>query len=463
MNRSSAIPWIVGGVCAIVLLYLGSFAYRFADERLYADSGYYLFWTINDGGFRIEHGRWVLALAEWPALLASLFGFEMPALILSHSFANVLFTGLSSLFAGLVLKDERTVLALCAAQLIGLTHGLFCPVFELYYGFALILLLHATLTNERLNGRIRLLLAISLLILALSSHPMAWPLLLGMPFLLDRRDRRAFLVPVTLVTIGFALLRWHSMSVYESAQLGFANRLLSFAPVRLMMPWKLWEELQRALRHYPDVLALAVSGAAILSVEKRWRLLLVHLTGIAALYIAVGLYLPDAPHDRYREQVDFGFSAWTMLVLFAVVWPTRSWRPLLLTLVVLGIGYRIAEAERMSPYYSARTDWLRGLVAEGRAVPSHRAIIDPNGISFGTVNERVAPYWSPGVETLLLSAREGPENTASVITTDDLECPGVPENLDELVLRCWDVLPTTRLNARLFQMPQGEYVHISLE
>lgn len=458
MNRlMMRAPLLVG---ILTLLYVLTFAVRRADERLYADSGYYLFWTINDGRFHIEHGRWVLALAEWPALLVSRIGMPMPAAILAHSCANVLFTGLAVILAGLVLKDVRTMLALCAAQLIGLTHGLFCPVFELYYGFALILLLHATLTNDRLDGRTRLLLALPLLLLALSSHPMAWLLLAGLSLLLDHRERRPFLLPAALVILAFGAFRWMTISTYESAQLGFAKRLISLAPLRLFAPARLWEQAGRMLQHYPDVLALAAVSALVLAQERRWRLLAIHLIGFVALYILSGIYLPDALHDRYREQVDFGFAAWTLSVLFMAIWRFHRWRPVFLTLLVLGIGYRITEAERVAPFYSARTAWFRELVSEGRNVPSHKAIIDPQGIAFGTIDDRVAPYWSTGVETLLLSAREGPQRTVSVITTDDLECMGVPEKLDQVVLRCWDILPPSRLNARLFRMPSGEYVHL---
>ncbi|MBK7945407.1 MAG: hypothetical protein IPJ85_08915 [Flavobacteriales bacterium] len=71
------------------LAYLIVFAWRFADERLYADSGYYLARVINEGGFRIEHGRWVLAFSQLLPLAGAKLGLGMKALILVHSLNNV--------------------------------------------------------------------------------------------------------------------------------------------------------------------------------------------------------------------------------------------------------------------------------------------------------------------------------------------------------------------------------------
>ncbi|MBK9176979.1 MAG: hypothetical protein IPM46_11740 [Flavobacteriales bacterium] len=447
-------PLIIGSV---ILLYVLAFAWRFADERLYADSGYYLIRTINEGGFRIEHGRWVLGLAEWLPLLGSKLGADLPAIIRLHSLGNVVFLLLASAYALLVLRDHRAVLMLCTAQLIGLTHGLFCPVFELYYGMSLIILLHATLSHGEMNGYIKLALASLLLLLALSSHPMAWLLLVGAIALLDHRDRRAFFIPMLLITVGFAIVRWQGMSVYEAAQLGFAKRLVSFAPLRLFAPETLMQQALRIVQHYPDTLTLSTLCGIALWHEKRRRTLLLFVVGMLMLFVLTGIYLPDATHDRYREQVDFGFTAWMLLVLFARVWPLERWRVPVPVLLLLCVSFRMTEAERVAPYYTKRTQWHRELVTTARKQGLHKAIIDLQGIAFGTVDDRVSPYWSTGVETLILSAKEGPEATVSVITTDDAVCPGIADNLDYVVLRCWDVFDESWLDPRWFQLPHGRY------
>ena len=46
-------------------------------------------------------------------------------------------------------------MALAAVQLIGLTHGLFCPIFELYYGVALLIILRAVVKDHTLHAYLR--------------------------------------------------------------------------------------------------------------------------------------------------------------------------------------------------------------------------------------------------------------------------------------------------------------------
>ena len=178
------------------------------------------------------------------------------------------------------------------------------------------------------------------------------------------------------------------------------------------------------------------------------------------MYLAVGLYLPEPTHDRYREQVDFAFTAWTFIVILLSVWEITVWRPALLTVFVACLGFRLAYIGSIAPSYSARTTWEKELIADARHQGMHKAIIDPMNTAFGTLDDRVAPYWSLGVESLLLSAKDGPERAVSIITTDDLQCPGVPENLDKVVMRCWDVLDPEALSARYFQLGSGSYFRL---
>ena len=449
---------LITGLWVLVIGMLAVFAWRYADERLYADSGYYLFRVINESDVHVEHGRWVLMLAQAIPLLGVKLGLEMGTIVKLHSLSNVVFLALSITYAVGVLKDRRTAILIAMSQVLGLAHGLFCPVFELYYGVGLVLLFHATLTNDAMNGYQRMALASLLFLGALSSHPMAWPLLLGSLVLLDRRQRRPVIRILILIVIAFAIVRGLTMSTYEAAQISFVQRLAFPSLVfGLFTPDVLLEQLRRVLLHYPDVFALAVFSVVILwrSDQRRSALLLV--AGSLGLYILVGLYLPDAAHDRYREQVDYAFTAWTLLVILSRVWPLERWWPALLILMVVCTGYRVMYVSSIASYYEARTQWQQDLIASARAQHIQKAIIDPQGIAFGTVDDRVSPYWSTGVETLLLSAKEGAERTVSIITTDDLQCPVVPEHLDKLVLRCWDVLEPDEINRRYFRLEEAPY------
>ncbi|HRH37511.1 MAG TPA: hypothetical protein PK760_04155, partial [Flavobacteriales bacterium] len=120
-------------------------------------------------------------------------------------------------------------------------------------------------------------------------------------------------------------------------------------------------------------------------------------------------------------------------------------------------AYRVFEAERVAASYVQRTQWQRDRIAEAHEQGLRKAIVETGNIEFGTSEDRVGLYWSTGVESLLLSAKEGPDRTVSVITTDDLQEPAVISGLDQLVLRRWDVLDPGYLDARWFAPLSGRY------
>lgn len=445
--------WIIG-----IPAYLLAFAWRFANERLYADSGYYLARVINEGAFHIEHGRWVLALPELLPLLAVKLGAALPVVILLHSLGNVLFLGAAVLFAWRVLDDQRSAMLLVGLHIIGLAHGLFCPVFELYYGVALLVLFLAVLGSDRFTGAVGMALLLLFFIGAISSHPMTLLLAAGSLVITRVHWQRSTVLPLLIALIGVVLFRALTMSAYEVAQLSFVQRLaFPWLVLPLFSPSFLLGQIERVLAHYPDVLATAFFTISLLFHYRSWRTLFIFVLGLLALHVLTGLYLPDPTHDRYREQVDFGFAAWTLIVAFTAVWPMHERRIALLLLLIVCGAYRIAHIERIAPLYAARTEWQLGLIEEARTKGMQKAIIDPQGITFGTPDDRVAPYWSTGIECLLLSAKDGPSSTISIITTDDLECPGVRDHLDKFVFRCWDVLEPEDLDARYFRLAPGSY------
>ena len=441
-----------------VLVFLGWFAWRFAPERLYSDSGYYLFHVVNEGGFHIEHGRWVLALSQLLPWLGVKLGLPLSQLIVLHSLNNVIFLMLSLVFVIGVLKDLRSGLALSAIHLVGLTHGLFCPIFELYYGVALIVVFRAVLRKERLAAPWRWGLLSVLFLGILSSHFLGVLLVLGVLFI-DRswRDRRLFIL---LMVLFLAHLAWHSltMSAYERERLGFIDPL--GRPTQLLDLFSLERLLALGgylLRKYPDLLAVVLfCVAALWRNKRRWELLVFHVV-LLVLYVLIGLYHPDLGYDRYSEQLNFAFAAWVVLVLcHPELRPPRGPIPVL-TLIVLATLFRMAEAVRVAPFYEARTAWHRDRIEQAHDLSLTKGIVRAD-LEFGTPHDHVDMSWSTSVESLLLSSCSGPERTVSLITDWDVQFEDVSTKLDSFIFRRWDVMDPAALDRVYFTPPEGRYV-----
>lgn len=456
------VPKLTLLLCGGIVLFLLMFAIQQADQRIYADSGYYLARVINEGSFHIEHGRWVLALSQVFPLLGVLLGLPMKVLILLHSLNNVLFLVACLWFAARVLQDKRAAVALAATHLVGLTHGLFCPSFELYYGVDLLILFQALLVSGQLGKPARWILLVALFIGALSSHFMML-LLAGGVLLIGPhwRDRR-LMFTLGIATAAFLAIRFATMSYYESQQIGFIQRLAFPSEVLPLFSLDiLGTQLTRAWQHYPDVLLLAIITSIALWRSRQRRMLALFWLVLLAIHVLTGLYMPWPEHDRYREQVDFAAPAWVVIIAAHRLLPLIQWRLPLLVLCILCAGYRMICAEWIAPYYEARTRWQENWISQARSAGLPKVIVDPAGVTFGPPGHKVSVYWSTGVECLLRSAKDGPDAVVSVITTDDLECAGVPENLDKFVFRCWDVLDSSYLNPRYFKLGPGSYVPLT--
>lgn len=439
------------------LAYLIVFAWRFADERLYADSGYYLARVINEGGFRIEHGRWVLALSQLLPLAGAKLGLGMKALILLHSLNNVVWLAACMLIAWRWLRAPWAALVLCTLHLVGLTHGLFCPIFELYYGADLLILLLCVVRADHLRTATRYASAGVLLFVVASSHLFGAVLAVGALALLQIWRDRKLTALLIAVLIAQSVVHGATLSDYEKDHLSFVHKLsdpealgLAFAPKVLI------ESLEYAVRHYPDALLLALFTAFVLIRQgARWDAFL-FATLLFAMAALVLLKLPGFMHDRYREQVNFALVAGILITIGLKVVTNPAWRKPALLTVLLAIGYRMMQAERIAPYYAQRTRMTLNEIAQAHALGKSKIIVE--GMAwFGPEHHTIDRSWSTSVESLLLSAKAGPDSTVSIITHQDLERIEVQQALDGFVFRRWDILDPGWLDPRWFTAPTGRY------
>lgn len=441
-----------------IVAFLAVFAWRFADERLYSDSGYYLAWVINGEGFHIEHGRWVLALSQMLPLIGVKLGVSMKGLILLHSLNNVLWLGACVLFASRVLRDRPAVITLACVHLIGLTHGLFCPIFELYYGVDLLILFHAVYRSDRLSSGWRWILLVVFFVGALSSHFFALVLAAGL-LAVERiwLDRRTMIVFASLVVIHL-LVRWLTLSAYETDGLVSLIGAMNSANIAyLLSPSHLLELCAYAMRHYLDVIVFAVAAIVVL-LRSHQRRTAMFFTVVALLLLALCiLYRSGSIHDRYREQVNFALVAWVIVMFCMQVLPLARWRTMAFAMLIAASLFRMVRAEWIAPWYAERTALVRAQIELTHAHQLSKAIVR-SPVYFGPPHHLIDLSWSTSVESLLLSAKAGPQATVSLITSEDLEAPGVREHLDSFIFRRWDILDPSWLNAHYFDAPTGRYV-----
>ena len=441
-----------------ILAYLVLFAVRFADERLFMDSGYYLVRVINEGTLRIEHGRWVLAFAELLPLAGVKLGLSMKTLIMLHSLNNVTWMIGCIVVAWRILGDRQAALTIALLHLLGLAHGLFCPVFELYYGADLIVLFIALLRAGHLPPRFRMPMLVAIGALAASCHAIGF-LLIGAMLLLEQcRVPRKEAIILTVMLALVATVRIITASSYEKESAAFLLKAKELPVLTRVFGWEnLLGLLRYGLFHYPDVLMLAMITIIALFRARRRGAALFFALFLLMMHILISLKLPGYLHDRYREQVNLGATAWVTMVLMMYTPLTDRLRRALPILLLAAITYRIVTADSLASYYAERKEHIeRGISLAHESGRSKGIIAAP--VYFGPEHDLIELGWSVPVESLLLSAKPGPESTVSLITTEDIREGGLDGQLRAFWFRRWDTMPESWLDERWFIPPSGEYV-----
>ncbi|MGV3638393.1 MAG: hypothetical protein ACO1NQ_12205, partial [Flavobacteriales bacterium] len=133
----------------MALSVLAAFAVYFAQERMYADAGYFLVRLIDEEGFHVINQRWLMPLIQWLPLLGIKLGLSLKSITVLYSLGNIALSVAAFLYVNGVLRDRNHALILLATQFVGLAQALFCPVFELYYGAILLITLRALLQRDQ--------------------------------------------------------------------------------------------------------------------------------------------------------------------------------------------------------------------------------------------------------------------------------------------------------------------------
>lgn len=440
-----------------VLVWMSAFAVCFAKERLYADAGYFLVRLLDEEWFHVINHRWVMPLIQGPPLLGIKLGLDLPAVVVLHSVSNILFATIAFLFTLLVLRDHTHAMVVLGTQVIGLTHALFCPVFELYYGAMLLIVLRAVIHSSCLHTGWRFALALALFILVASCHFLGLLLLLLMLLLdrtaVDRTLRWSFAVALGLV-LTYRLLE---LSTYEDRALGTVLlRLRSDGLLWTLAPARLAGHGIQAIAHYPDAIGLAIM-ATIAAWRGRWqRASGLFLGGHALLYVLISLYFPDGTHDRYRETLDYAPIVWTLVFVARLMEGSARWQRLAAPVLLVTTLLRIGWAWYVGGTYQERSAWMIARIERARSAGIHKAL-DHDHRELIPPGFNNAPLYDPApFEYLLLSSMGGPEGTVVMVCLPNGTPPPTEDALHTALAREGVRLPE-RHDGRYFRMPEGPF------
>lgn len=448
-------------VCHLAFLLSAVMACLLYEERLLMDAAYYLFWVVNEGAFHVEHNRFILIFSQILPLMGMKLQLSLKSILILHSLNNVLFYYGLFLLCTYLFRHYWAGLALLGIQFIGMYHGYFNPMFEGYYGGALMALLFVMLQYRDKKAWHFLVMGV-LTVFILTSHPMALPIFLLVLLLafLDFRDWR-YLGFIPLIA-GVFIYKKLFPSSYEQEKMGYLLEYFSTRDFDFLQPAYLWQLAKYLTQHYWEVLVLAVGVIVFYVRSKKWWQLAAYAgLFLAILFIINGFYYGLA-EGRYMEQVYFSWVLLTLIVFAIDVLPKLP----TLGKTIWGLVFFVMLSLRaltigdVSETFTLRVQHMKSIAHLAEEQWGGSKFVWPVGNM-----ERFYCWgnWSYSMETILLTAAEGPDKAIIVNTDEDYESPDIDvANIspDELIYSRVLITPYSELNPRYFQLQEGEYKHL---
>ncbi len=146
------------------------FSVLYAQERTFGDAIQYLFQVVNQVSFDIQHSRFVLAISQVGALIATLAGLSLHKIIIVNSLWNCLFF---YCIINWLIYGVKNIKAAYLLTFLLTAHYLayFAPFLEIFYGCAFLILFVAAFNKQEHFKKYAIAYYI-LLWLALFSHPL---------------------------------------------------------------------------------------------------------------------------------------------------------------------------------------------------------------------------------------------------------------------------------------------------
>jgi len=442
------LPWIV----------LFALAFHLYKARVLADSGFYVSQFINNQTFWIECNRIVLGISQIIPLIGVWLGIEIKYVLILYSLSHVIFFYLLFLFVYYGLRDRQSGLLIILLQTVGIMFSFYTPMFELYYGMALMITFYAL---WRLPFRINVLFVPLLLeVLILLSHPLAFMLFLFL-LLYDYEKGTAkpikFYIPVAVVFIGAIVFKCFVMCPYETGKLAWQfNYAENKQYLQLITPSFYKTLAMFTLRYYSEVLVAFVLVIYMLVNKRQWFKLLVVVGTFLAYFFLVNSNYSIEP-SRYMEQVMFPFVP--ILFIPLIYGFPKMGRQGLVNISVLLVSalivYRLAVIYSCSESYMTRVAQMEQLIKSARQKGGSKFIVSEDVIDHGYTQMN----WSHPIESMLLSAIDGNDISITIAPEEDLYFENNNNKMapNQFMFRKWEIKDHSWLNKRYFHLDIGNY------
>jgi hypothetical protein len=449
--------WII---TSIVWLLWAVFAIAFADVRFQADGAHYLLHIVQSETFRIEHQRYILAISQLLPLLGIKLGLSMKTIVVLNSLNNVVY------FFGLFVlcivrfKDYIAAWSILLLTVLGILHIQFIPMYEIWYGAPLVVVVYSMLHKNVLHTPIHVVLFYAVLFTALFAHPLlfiAVLFVLVFHFLRTRKLAWRMWIGVALTFVVWYVIKKLALTEYEAGKISMLDTGWNKAYENLLKPSHYLRMLKFFFTYYSVTSTMFLVLVAMYIVRRSWWKLALVLSFCGGHILLINFtHQPDAELTPYFERmylplvtmilIAFLFDAWTLRLVHVRAGAVA---------IVLIVVYRMWLYFELSEMYVQRKMQTEALIRTCSMNGGSKFILAQRDyeMCFNYVD------WSLPMETAIRSSLLQLPATINVVTEEDLNEGNNRSllNTSNFLFRRWDVMRDKDLNTNYFKIEQGLY------
>ena len=433
-------------------------AWYLFKERLYADSAYYIFHSIDSGSFVTANQRIVLAISEIISLSVFYLGGSLQTILVTWSLSHVVFYYILFIIVYHGHRNEAAGIAIVLLQVIGQVWLYYSPMLEICYGAALLVVFSVLLSEKNFTGW-RWFWLIVLEILVLTSHPENFVVF----FFVVVADiiKNGFLKKVHLTffillvaCIVFKSLNW---SPYEGDKLGY---MLDVSQNRQYE--NLWNKgymadvLHIFTEHYKVLIFFLLLATASYIVRRKWKLLFLFYFCVCGLVVLINATNFAREFTRYNESLYYplvGVIIFAFMTEFYILFHGKRKSMLFILLVFISV-FQLNVIRKNGEYLKLRTMQMENLIEALGNEGMKKVLVRLENVE----KERWVLNWSYPMESLLLSSINSSAGTVSVVADEDFDYRDTSIALtpERFILRRWEIRDDENL-LPFFQLPHGNY------
>lgn len=438
------------------LLFWGTmlaFALLLSKERMFLDASYYLFHLLNRASFVIEHQRISLFFSQILPVLGIKLGFSTQWIIGLFSVNQVFFFAFLFYVMRYQLKDLASAHALLLLSVCGVAFLYFCPMYEVWYGCAGLIVYQSMIKQQLFETTKGLILTVVVALLCLFSYPVIF---LGVIFYtfyhLDfKKNFRFFLLIGFLVGIYF-VAKQLMLTDYERAKMnmqaiGFSEFLTRFFHSAYLKQLFLFQ-----LSVYGELWAgaIALFCLPIFQQNRNFRLLLPFCFSLFLLLFVNFYHNSEAAvHTNYYERM-YLMMATVGCIALAEFAELSSKKPLLYLGLLAILIFRFMLILEHSHFYTHRIQSIEKMVDKAISLHQIKSYTD---IQLWDKDDCM-DEWSTPMEALIYSSSKGLPLTISF--QKDFDFTQIKDSCS-IRLRLDEFLSNKELNQHYFAMPCVSY------